>query len=132
MSTPAIEIKLLGLAVLVGVVQLAWAAGAGRSQTGLKWGMGPRDEPRPLTAVAGRLERAYRNFLETFPLYAAAVLACYLSAKLSALTLWGSVLYVVGRALYVPLYAAGVPVVRSLVWGVATAGLLMVVAALFR
>ena len=62
---------------------------------------------------------------------AAAVVAAYLMAKLSTLTMWGAGLYVAGRALYVPLYVAGVPVLRSLIWTVAFVGLLMVVVALF-
>ena len=131
MGGPAVELRLLGCAVSVGIVQLMWAAAVARSQQGLKWAAGPRDEPKPLAGVAARLDRAFRNFMETFPLFAAAVLAAYLAAKLSPLTLWGCGLYVGGRAIYPALYAAGVPGVRSLVWGVATLGLVMVVVALF-
>ena len=69
--------------------------------------------------------------METFPLFAAAVIAADLAGKLGALTLWGATLYAAGRAVYAPLYAAGVPVARTLVWIVATIGLLLVVAALF-
>lgn len=46
-------------------------------------------------------------------------------------TLWGSQIYLAARILYVPLYAMGVPVVRTLVWAAASAGILLVVAALF-
>ena len=47
-------------------------------QRGLRWNAGPRDEPMPpLTGVAGRLSRALRNFLETFPFFAAAVLIAH-------------------------------------------------------
>ena len=59
------------------------------------------------------------------------MIVAYLGGKLGDLTLWGSVLYVVARALYVPLYAAGIPMVRSLVWFAAMVGLGMVVAAIF-
>ena len=131
MEGPAAELLLLACAAIVGLVQLLWAAAAARGQQGLKWGAGPRDEPRPLTGVAGRLDRAFRNFLETFPIFVAAVIGAYLAGKLGTLTLWGSALYVAARALYVPLYAAGVPMIRSLVWGVGLAGLVMVLAAIF-
>jgi len=131
MEGPAAELLLLACAAIVGLVQLLWAAAAARGQQGLKWGAGPRDEPRPLTGVAGRLDRAFRNFLETFPIFVAAVVGAYLAGKLGALTLWGCALYVAARALYVPLYAAGVPMIRSLVWGVSLAGLVMVLAAVF-
>jgi uncharacterized MAPEG superfamily protein len=67
----------------------------------------------------------------TFPLFAAAVVAADLMGRLGALTMWGSALYVAARALYVPLYAFGVPVARTLVWIVGSLGLLLVIAALF-
>ncbi|MDP1873786.1 MAPEG family protein [Phenylobacterium sp.] len=129
--TMALELKLLGVAILIGLIQILWGAAAARRQQGLKWAAGPRDEVRPIEGAAARLDRALRNFLETFPFFAAAVIVAYLGGKLGDLTLWGSVLYVAGRALYVPLYAAGVPMVRSLVWFVAMIGLGMVVAAIF-
>jgi uncharacterized MAPEG superfamily protein len=132
MSGPAIELKLLGCAVVVGLVQLMWAAVAARRQQDLTWAAGPRDEPMPISGVAARLDRALRNYLETFPLFATAVIAAYLAAKLGPLTLWGSALYVIARAIYVPVYAAGIPRLRSLVWFVAMVGLVMVVVALFR
>ena len=128
----AVELQLLAAAVLIGLVQLLWAVvAATRQRNDLQWGVGPRDEPRPIHGVPARLERAYFNFMETFPLFAAAVLAAYLAGKLGPLTMWGSALYVIARAVYVPLYAAGAPVVRSLVWGVSLVGVLMIVAAVF-
>ena len=90
----------------------------------------PRDEKvEPLQGVAGRLDRALRNFLETFPLFAAVVLAAHLTDTHDALTEWGARLYFWGRVAYVPLYAGGVPLIRSLVWNVATIGILLIVVA---
>lgn len=131
MGGPAVELKLLGCAILVGVVQLIWAAGAARRQQNMQWASGPRDESMPLTGVAGRLDRAFKNYMETFPLFAAAVIAVYLAAKLGPLTVWGCGLYVAARAIYPAIYAAGIPLLRTVVWGVSLAGFLMVVAALF-
>ncbi|WP_374570088.1 MAPEG family protein [Phenylobacterium sp.] len=126
------ELQLLAVGAAVGVVQILWAAAAAnRQRADLGWAIGSRDEPRPLTGVAGRLERALRNYLETFPLFAAVVVVAYLAGKLGPLTLWGSGLYVAARALYVPLYAAGAPMVRSLVWTVGLVGILLVLAAIF-
>ncbi|MEG0884621.1 MAG: MAPEG family protein, partial [Janthinobacterium sp.] len=58
-------------------------------------------------------------------LFAAAVLIAHVTAQESALTLYGAALYLAARVLYLPLYAFGVPVVRTLVWCVSIAGLLM-------
>jgi uncharacterized MAPEG superfamily protein len=82
--------------------------------------------------VAARLNRALANFLETFPLFAAALLACDFAGKFGPLTYWGAILYVLGRALYVPIYAAGLSLVRTLAWMVSIVGLVMVIAAFFK
>ena len=81
----AVELKLLGAAIVVGLVQLLWAAAAARAQQDLKW---------------ARLDRAFWNFAETFPFFAAAVLACAVAGKLGTpLTVWGAGLYVAARPL---------------------------------
>lgn len=126
----AFELQMLGLAVLIGLVHLLWAAVAGLSQRGLKWSAGPRDERIELTGVAGRLDRAFANFKETFPFFAALVVVDYLGGRMGEITAYGALLYVVGRALYVPLYAFGVPFVRSLAWAASLAGILMLLLAL--
>lgn len=125
------ELRLLGVAVVIGVVQLIWATAVKRRGQDLKWVLGPQDQSPPLSPAAARLDRAFRNFMETFPLFAAAIVAADLMGRFGALTLWGSALYVGGRALYPALYASGVPVLRTTVWIVATLGLVLVIAALF-
>jgi len=84
-----------------------------------------------VSAVAGRLDRAYRNFMETFPFFAVAILAANATNRFGALTLIGSQVYVLARIVYVPLYAAGVPVIRTLTWLVSMVGLGLIIAALF-
>lgn len=126
----AIELQLLAAAVLIGLVHLLWASVAAQPQRGLKWNVGPRDEPVVLTGMAGRLERASANFRETFPLFAAAVIVVYLSGRIGFISAHGALLYVVARAIYMPLYAFGVPVARSIVWLISFIGIGMVLAAM--
>ncbi len=128
-----VELKLLVAAVIIGLVQIVWSAMAGSGgERNMAWLLGPRDEAKPVGVVAGRLNRALANFLETFPLFAVAMIACALAGKLGSQTLWGGALYVIARALYVPIYAAGMAVVRTLVWTVSMVGLVMVIVAFFR
>jgi uncharacterized MAPEG superfamily protein len=128
-----IELKLLMAAVIVGLAQIVWAAAAGSGgERNLAWLLGARDEPRPVGVVAARLNRALGNFLETFPLFAVALIACDLAGKLGPLTLYGAALYVAARALYVPLYASGIALVRTLVWTVSIVGIVMIITAFFR
>jgi uncharacterized MAPEG superfamily protein len=126
-----VELRMLTLSVVLGIVQIIVASHAASLQRGYRWTASPRDsQVEPLRGVAGRLDRALRNFVETFPLFAAVVLVAHATGTHEALTEWGARLYFWGRVVYVLLYAAGVPLIRSLVWNVATIGIVMVVAAL--
>ena len=124
----ATELQMLLWAVLLGLVQLAVAAGATTGQRGLGWGAGARDgEPPPVGAVAARLDRAFRNFLETFGFFAVAVLLLHATGKANAQSALGAQLYFWARVAYVPAYAIGVPFLRTLVWAVALAGIVRVI-----
>jgi uncharacterized MAPEG superfamily protein len=50
-----------------------------------------------------------------------------LANKTSATTALGGWMWLGARIVYLPLYAAGVPVVRTVVWTVSMAGLVMVI-----
>jgi len=120
-------------AILLGFVHLIAASHAASLQRGYRWTAGARDETLPpLTGVAGRLARASANFAETFPYFAALVLAVEVTGQRDAYSYWGVVLYVGARVAYLPLYAFGVFLVRSLVWNVATAGIVLLLVALLR
>ena len=125
------ELRRLALSVVLGLVQIVLASHAASLQRGYLWTAGPRDEAvPPLTGIAGRLERALRNFVETFPLFAAAVLIAHVTNTHSWMTEWGVQLYFGARVVYLALYAAGVSLLRSLVWNVATLGIAMVLLSL--
>ncbi|MBC7661170.1 MAG: MAPEG family protein [Chitinophagaceae bacterium] len=103
------------------------AVSAATKVRGTKWNAGPRDELQaPLTGIPGRLDRASKNFLETFPLFLAAYLALSIQGRQTAhLGELGIQTYLAARVVYLPLYAFGVPYVRSLVWMVSIVGIFM-------
>ena len=124
------ELTILAWTLVLAVVQILWADVARTGQYGLQWNTGARDEDMPpLKPFVARLFRAQDNLFETLPLFAAAILIAQVAGKDGVLTLWGSILYLVARVIYVPLYAFGVKQIRSLVWVVSFVGLLMVIAA---
>ena len=126
-----LELKFLALSIVLGLVQIVLASHAASLQRGYVWTAGSRDEAVPaLTGVAGRLERALRNFGETFPLFAAAVLIAHVANTHGWMTEWGVQLYFGARVVYLVLYAAGVFLLRSLVWNVATLGIAMLLLSL--
>ena len=127
-----IELKILAWSICLGLVSVLIAASLGSAQRGLQWNVGNREgEAKPLTGAAGRADRAMWNFLETFPFFAAAVLAVVLARGNSAHTALGAQLYFWGRLAYLPLYIIGIPYIRTLAWAVSLCGLLLVLAALF-
>ena len=127
-----VEIQMLAWSILLGVAQLFIAAALMTRQRGLAWNASARDgDPPPLTGVAGRADRALRNFLETFPLFAAAARAVGATGRGDPATALGAQLWFWARVAYVPLYLGGIPYVRSLVWGVSLLGMLMVLWGLF-
>ena len=122
-----LELKMLAFSIVLGLVQIVLSSHAASRQRGYGWAASARDEAQPpLTGVAGRLDRALRNFLETFPLFAAAVLIAHVLGRHNWMTAWGAILYFAARVAYVPLYAFGVKLIRSLAWNAATAGLVLI------
>lgn len=127
----SIEIQMLVWAMLLGFVHLFAASSAVTRERGLKWNASPRDgQSPPVRPLTGRLQRAQSNFMETFPFFAAAVLAVVLTQRQDGLTALAVQLYFWARVIYLPLYAAGVPYVRSLVWLASLVGILMLLWAL--
>jgi uncharacterized MAPEG superfamily protein len=127
----SVELTMLVLSILWGFVLLVFAGQRATAERGIKWNMGPRDETPPLTGkLAGRAERAFRNFMETFPFFAVAVIAAAIIGRSNALTVWGAQLYFWARVLHAPLYWLGVPGLRSLAWLASIAGLGMILVAL--
>jgi uncharacterized MAPEG superfamily protein len=128
----ATELQMLTWSVVLGLVQIALATVASMGQRGLGWAASARDRPEPaLAGVAGRLDRALANFLETFAFFAALVLAVVAAGRQDATSALGAQLYFWARLVYVPVYAAGIPYLRTLVWAVSIAGLVLLLVALF-
>ena len=126
------ELTMLGLAVILGFIHLFAAIQVITAERGRAWNVGARDVTEPLKGkLAGRLDRAFQNFKETFIPFAAVVLACAVAGRHNGLTVWGAELYVVARVIYLPLYAMGIPVLRTIVWLIGTIGIFLLIAALF-
>ena len=126
------ELCMLVWSVVLGLVQIALAASGSVARRGLVWAAGARDgEARALTGIAARLDRARHNFLETFPLFAAVVLVAFALQRHDGMTVFGAQLYFWARLVYLPVYVAGIPYLRTLVWAASVAGIVLVLVALF-
>lgn len=126
------EITMLLWSVVLGLAQILIASMAVNKDVGLPYNLSSRDEPAPaIGKMAGRLVRAGANFRETFGLFAVSVILVALLHRQNATSAIGAQLYFWARLVYVPVYAFGIPVVRTLIWAISIAGLVMVLLAAF-
>ncbi len=124
------ELTLLAWVLVLALFQISLTAILRTSETGSAYNAGPRDEAGPpVGRLTGRMQRAQKNLFETLPIFAAAVLIAHVAGREGALTWWGATLYFWARIVYVPLYAVGIPYVRSLVWLFGLAGIVLIIAA---
>lgn len=121
-----VELKMLGWSILLGLVYLVFATLLSLMQRGMTWNAGNREQLVELTGLAARVDRSSRNFMETFVFFAAAVLAVVVGQCTSAKTALGAELYLWARVVYLPVYAIGIPYLRTLVWTVSVVGIVMV------
>lgn len=123
----AVELKIAALGALLLLVHIFAAVHLKTKQYGREWNVGPRDEALPpLNPLAGRLARAQANFQETFPIAIVALLGVVIAGRTSAWTALGGWIWLAARTIYLPLYAFGVPVVRTIAFTISIAGLVMV------
>ncbi|MEJ1967615.1 MAG: MAPEG family protein [Rhizomicrobium sp.] len=123
----SVEMEMLWLSTALGLLQLLLAVLFSVGQRGMPWGVGPRDQPAPpLGMMGGRIERAFRNYLETYVFFAAAVLMANALNKHTGTSVIGAQVFFWSRVAYVPIYALGIPYLRTLVWVAAIAGIGMV------
>jgi uncharacterized MAPEG superfamily protein len=121
------ELTVLAWTLVLALVQVLLPAVLRNRETGIGYNAGPRDEPAPPPRkLTARLMRAQSNLFETLPVFAAAILIAHVAGREGVLTHWGALLYIAARVIYVPLYAAGLPFVRSLVWAVSLGGIILV------
>lgn len=121
------ELAVLAWGAVLALVHIFVAVRVKTRQYGTKWNVGARDEALPPPdPIVGRLARAQANYFETFPVMAAAILIVSVAGLANQWTQIGALLWLGARVLYLPLYAAGVPVVRTIVWTASVIGIAMV------
>ena len=124
------EIQVLGFSVILLLVQIIMQAQSAIPELGLDYAASARDEPRPVKSLtAGRAKRALANLLETYPAFVALALALAVTGKAGGVGATGAWVWFIARIVYVPLYLFGVPMARTVAWGVSLLGLVLM---LFR
>lgn len=126
------------LAIVIYMVLVSWGAlmlaSALRykewTASGIRLAMGNRDNPPATTALGERADRAARNTVENFVLFAPVALVAHVAGVQSPNIILGAQIFLCARLAYLPVYYIGIPYLRTGVWSVSIAGLAMMVLAL--
>ena len=104
MSMP---MALLAWSAFLGLLHAMSTGAVVMAEHGAEYSLSPRDEQRPVGTTKARNIRAFANFMQTFPLFAAAVLISHAYGRDAGAATWGAQLYFWARLFYVPLYVTG-------------------------
>jgi uncharacterized MAPEG superfamily protein len=85
--------------------------------------VGNRDNLPELSVIAGRLDRAKNNMLESLPIFLALALLALVKGSDNGEVTRAASIFLIARVVYVPAYVSGIPMLRSLVWLVSVASL---------
>jgi len=120
------DLALLAYSALLTWVMLIVASGLHTKTwtlAGIKRGVGNRDDLPERTPLAGRADRAAKNMLENFVLFAALLFTARAAGGDQARIELGAQLFFWARLVYFPLYLAGIRYLRTIVWTVGLVGL---------
>ena len=126
------ELTLLVWAVVLTVVQMLAAVQGAFNQVGLPRLAGNREGMPEITGWGGRAARAHRNMLESLVLFAVLVLVAVAAGKTNDMTLLGAQIFFWARVAYAVIFVAGIIWLRTLVWFVSVAGLIVIFAQLVK
>jgi len=112
------ELSILVLYGLLVIITIGIQVLLALPQVGLPYLASSRDEGRVLTGAAGRAERALGNSVVAMALFAPAVLIVQALQINSASTLLAAQVFLIARLIYLPVYLAGIPWLRTAVWAV--------------
>jgi uncharacterized MAPEG superfamily protein len=120
----SLELTLLVWSVALAIVQMLIAFATATLEFGLPDIAGNREPPA--VSSAGRAQRASHNMLESLVLFAALVVAAELANRNNAGTGLGAEVFFAARVAYSIVALIGLPWLRTAVWCVSIAALLLV------
>ncbi len=95
------------------------------SPSGLMIAFSDRETVVAPLGIGGRADRAANNQIEAMVMFLAVLLAASIAGKAPQAAL-GATIFFWARLVYWPVYLAGIPVLRTLVWLVSIIGLILI------
>jgi uncharacterized MAPEG superfamily protein len=120
------DLTYLVWAVALTLLQVLLASSGAITQIALPALAGNREEPVEGRGWVGRAQRAHRNMLESLVLFAVLVIVAHVSDRANETTALGAALFFYSRLTYAAVYLLGIPWLRTAVWCVSIAALIMI------
>jgi len=95
------------------------------SPNGMMVAFGNRESVVVPLGIGGRADRAAKNMIEGMAMFLALVLAASIAGK-APQAAFGATVFFWARLVYWPVYLAGIPFLRTLVWLVSIVGLFLI------
>ena len=120
------DLQMLVWSAALALVQMLVAVLGAMGQVGLTRLAGNREGLAEMTGWPGRARRAHLNMLESLVIFAVVVLVAHVAGRANETTALGATLFFWGRVAFALVYLAGIPWLRTLVWLVSVAGILLI------
>ena len=121
------ELTYLTYAVILLIAHMIIQATLSDLSKGIGWALGPQDEPRDQNVIAGRVQRALTNYVYNLPAFIALALMLQVTDLGTDTTATGAALWFWARVVYIPAYASGLLLARSVVWFTSIGGLVLMI-----
>ena len=120
------DILLFVMVLFAGiVVKKGW------TPAGMMAMFGNRESGEALSGFAGRADRAANNMIENMVLFGAASIAALAAGNTDGTAVTGAAIFFWARLFYWPVYLAGIPFLRTLIWLVSLVGIARILQAAF-
>lgn len=126
--TMPLEIRLLAYSAILTWLMIVVASML-RTRGDLRFAFGNREDPRPPTPIAGRAQRAASNMLENMVLFVAVTIVAAGAREHHDRVVLGARIFFWARLAYFPIYLAGIPYLRTLVWTISIVGMALMLSA---
>ena len=110
------ELQILAAYGLLVLITILLQVLGSMSTLSMGYLMSSRDEPREVGRMTARIQRALDNSITAMALFAPAILLIHVQGKADASSLLAAQVFLVARIIYLPVYALGVPAIRTLAW----------------
>ena len=113
-------------ALLCTLIPFVSIVGLTRMPGGLAWGFGNRDSAFQVPTWIERARRAHMNMVENLAVFASLVLVAHVAGKADATTALGAQIFFVARVAHAGIYIVGIPYARTLAFGLAAFGEILI------